>query len=449
MKKISLLCAIFLLLVISIPVNSKAQNTHTKLTLFPEKIKNVKHTAAFQSQHRGNMYPHQAILYLWDEMSSAWELFQAEKYIYYPDGTNMFTYTLEKDFSDTTTKETNLYDDNGFNTYYSREEKIGPGNWQMLWGSRSTITYYAPSKLEMKTEEDWDQIINDWRSSYKTIYTHNGSGLLTNYIEQEWDTSKSSWVNSSKYEFLYDGNNKNNEMNLYIWDKNTWLQDEKLMISWHIFNPYQIDEIDIDSAEGQMWDTVSQQFVKDMKVKLTRDANGGYIETFYVWDNSWTPNERSSEKYDASKNYTGSVQEVWNGTGWDTVYVNEYVLTYVSGNVTEKINRTWQQGDPAGLFTNRVKYVYSEFNSLKENLKIQLNAYPQPFKNDLIVEIPEILNQNTVLQITDLNGKTMISQKLPNSTQHTKIDVSALSAGLYILSLQTTKGKVSKLVIKQ
>lgn len=77
-----------------------------------------------------------------------------------------------------------------------------------------------------------------------------------------------------------------------------------------------------------------------------------------------------------------------------------------------------------------------------------INPDELEYKKDLIIEIPEILNQNTIVMLSDLNGKLMIRQILPNSTRQTQLDVSILAAGSYILTIQTSNSKISKLVIK-
>jgi hypothetical protein len=450
MKKVFYLFVILLISGIVAPVISNAQKSGNKSHIFFKNKTDVKHSPAFNNLHRGVINAHQAMVYDWSPTGSNWVLSSAEKYVYYPDGKLMFKYSLDPGLSDTLSKETSFYDINGNSTYESIEFKTGPGNWQMMWASRSNFSYFAPGKFSSTTTEDWDGTNSKWVNSYKTIYTHNGSGILTNQIDQQWDTVTSAWINTDKYEFAYDGNNKNNEIVMYRWNNNTWLKDSRIYVSWNYFNPYNIDEVaNIDSAEIQEYDSVNIKFVSVMKLKITHDANGGYVETDYDWNGAWTPTTRSSEKYDSYKNYTGNIQEEWNGSGWDVVYEDNFLLTYASGYVTEKIERYWQQGDPAGVYTNSAKYVYSIFNSLKEASVLQIKAYPQPFENYLIIEIPENTNLNTLILLSDLNGKTVMSQILPGSTRYTNLDVSGLESGSYILNIQSANSKISKLVIKQ
>lgn len=62
-----------------------------------------------------------------------------------------------------------------------------------------------------------------------------------------------------------------------------------------------------------------------------------------------------------------------------------------------------------------------------------LSVYPNPASNTLYIQSEKPVDGS--LSITDMNGKTMVLQNM--NTQNTMIDVSALSAGIYILKIQT------------
>ena len=121
MKKISLLLALTLILGIVVPFISIGQRIPNKHYMFSKSNRVAKHTTAFQSQNRGKMNPHQAMVYAWNVSGSSWDINCAEKYVYYSDGHNMFTYSLSPDLSDTFTIETTLYDPYGNLTYRTTE----------------------------------------------------------------------------------------------------------------------------------------------------------------------------------------------------------------------------------------------------------------------------------------------------------------------------------------
>ena len=73
------------------------------------------------------------------------------------------------------------------------------------------------------------------------------------------------------------------------------------------------------------------------------------------------------------------------------------------------------------------------------NLKI----YPQPTNNSLVIDgLPE----SGTIRLTDLNGRTMLTQAI-NSNGNNTIDCSFLSAGMYLMQINTPTGSTVKKVL--
>jgi hypothetical protein len=79
-------------------------------------------------------------------------------------------------------------------------------------------------------------------------------------------------------------------------------------------------------------------------------------------------------------------------------------------------------------------------NAMAKNM---LNIYPNPVNDILQVQIPSSEYQS--LRITDLSGKTVLNKTIQNVGGYESIDVSALSRGMYIISVN---GKSSSLRTK-
>jgi hypothetical protein len=77
-----------------------------------------------------------------------------------------------------------------------------------------------------------------------------------------------------------------------------------------------------------------------------------------------------------------------------------------------------------------------------------LMVYPNPFTNHLYFEIPENLNSDYTLSITDFSGKQIHSQ-VCKANDLKKIDLSFLPKGIYIFSIEVDGKIVSKKVIKK
>ncbi len=71
------------------------------------------------------------------------------------------------------------------------------------------------------------------------------------------------------------------------------------------------------------------------------------------------------------------------------------------------------------------------------NSKMQVKVYPNPSSTELVVDM---LNDDTIINITltDMQGRVVITKL--NSPSNSRIDISALSSGNYILNIQDIKG---------
>lgn len=72
------------------------------------------------------------------------------------------------------------------------------------------------------------------------------------------------------------------------------------------------------------------------------------------------------------------------------------------------------------------------------------SCYPNPFKNEFIIELPENQVNGRLLQIFDLNGRECFRQEFPDDCGHIGIEPE-IPAGFYLLKL----GNVSQIIVKE
>jgi hypothetical protein len=116
---------------------------------------------------------------------------------------------------------------------------------------------------------------------------------------------------------------------------------------------------------------------------------------------------------------------------------------------------------PEGRYTLRYYVRSGEFNSnwfettntpvtaLQPQQKINdLQIYPNPAKNEVIIEMGEIQNGEKVVVFYNATGQMVISNKYFD-TKPVKIDISGLKKGLYFVELKTENGnsRTTKLII--
>jgi hypothetical protein len=73
------------------------------------------------------------------------------------------------------------------------------------------------------------------------------------------------------------------------------------------------------------------------------------------------------------------------------------------------------------------------------------SIYPNPFRNEVTVELDEITGPATIT-ICDLSGRKLFQKEISGISQ--TFDMSEFSNGIYIFQFQNTKGIITKRVIK-
>ena len=95
-----------------------------------------------------------------------------------------------------------------------------------------------------------------------------------------------------------------------------------------------------------------------------------------------------------------------------------------------------------GIFRN------SSFLGIDSNvLQTDISVYPNPFSDNLYIQLPENFKGNFTFRVTDLTGKTIYAQ-----SQNDKSFVwngSSLPKGVYVLSIENNGKTITKKVVKK
>jgi uncharacterized surface protein with fasciclin (FAS1) repeats len=86
------------------------------------------------------------------------------------------------------------------------------------------------------------------------------------------------------------------------------------------------------------------------------------------------------------------------------------------------------------------KVLLESFLGLNETSALSFNVYPNPAQNEI-----QVAGTAGVVSIADMSGKVLLTKELSNNT----VDVSALSAGSYIISVDNNGKSGKQLLIKQ
>lgn len=184
------------------------------------------------------------------------------------------------------------------------------------------------------------------------------------------------------------------------------------------------------------------------------------------WDNNGYANYGGNTYCDATQYHVYAVE--WNASAIKWFLDGN---KYWEGNISNNINGTEEfhlpffiilnlavggswPGDPDSttlfpdtMFVDYVR-VYQEVltNIYKTDTQCQINAFPLPAKNKIIIEVPNCGNRNTLF-IYNLNSELLLEQQLNN--KRTEVDISKLSRGFYFLKVGNENAvEVKKIIIE-
>jgi len=108
---------------------------------------------------------------------------------------------------------------------------------------------------------------------------------------------------------------------------------------------------------------------------------------------------------------------------------NPQVSFSAAGLYTVKLTANNSGGNGVETKTN---YISINNNATIENLNLNKPlAYPNPAKNNLTIEIPDLLNQNVKLLVFDMDGKNIENMQFQNEGNDIQLNTSKLANGRY------------------
>jgi len=135
-------------------------------------------------------------------------------------------------------------------------------------------------------------------------------------------------------------------------------------------------------------------------------------------------------------NATGTIQ--WQRACGGTDQDEAHSVIETSGGAAVVCGFTYSiDGDVTGNHGNKDAWVLkvSGTTGISENEFSEINIYPNPAVNELIIET----QINSLINIRDITGKIIFSEQI--SSNSNKIDVTGINPGLYTIEIITEKGK--------
>lgn len=208
---------------------------------------------------------------------------------------------------------------------------------------------------------------------------------------------------------------------------------------------------------GEIWDYSKSMVFNDIKSICFIDENTGFATVYGVADN----NDRIIKTIDGGETWSEvfshehklfSISCNNTGTGFSTGGAGGTIIYTGDGGETWKIypalcgrwlnaiaftnnNRGYFTGSDGVIITTHEQEFLTSVHDIITHIP-QLKTYPNPAKDFINIEIPENLNDASIM-IFDLTGQKVLEFKIQNKKEFT-IDVNELIPGLYIINIENS-----------
>jgi len=196
---------------------------------------------------------------------------------------------------------------------------------------------------------------------------------------------------------------------------------------------------------------LAQRDTYENPVKFFKDFQSGHQTELFAKQNEtgkWENNLKFFKSYDDSGNLTQALQQNWNNETekWENTGQSFYSYDEHE-NFTQYLYQIWDK--QTGEWKNGFKYDYYwsvfETSGIAGINETNIRIYPNPVTDNMIIESDAATNLISV-KIMTVTGRLAKTALL--NGRKSRIDVSGLSKGTYILHVETDKGTYSTKVVK-
>ncbi len=286
----------------------------------------------------------------------------------------------------------------------------------------------------------WNSDENKWYLYYTYEEKYNGEGVLVLGVAKEFDEEVDSLVNARKYiinivDGLEIGYTK------LLWNKETNSWDNYKQWSYYYNTLNQNDSTVVKKFND------SGNWVNDEKWISTYNAKGKYNSFYkYKWDSIWVNRQKKIYIYISDEYLTDYSNSYWSSDSlrWDID--SRDVYTYDDN--FNKLKKIHYRRDYEGIFdkSSAIGYSWSEFevSGIEENDYSKIDIFPNPVKDYFTLDCESVDEINDV-NIYSMQGKSVRSL---HNVRDKVIDIQDLGKGLYIIEVNTIKGKKYNKIIK-
>ena len=134
-------------------------------------------------------------------------------------------------------------------------------------------------------------------------------------------------------------------------------------------------------------------------------------------------------------------------SGQVSMGIHSYTFNPIPASFVDDVNKAHAivmivNSETGEILNAQIASIQSDASISEMNNDFELNLYPNPASEKLVVSFDVLVEQNTIISITDVLGNQVmhLNKTFPmNETQNLVLDTSTLSSGVYVLSMRSGK----------
>ncbi|MEM6634238.1 MAG: T9SS type A sorting domain-containing protein [Bacteroidota bacterium] len=315
------------------------------------------------------------------------------------------------------------------------------------FGTRITVASDSLSSFRTSLSESFSGNRINWRPNGRSHEQYNSDGRLVERISETWSDVTASWDTVQREIFTYVENGRISSVSSDDWEpiSQSWLPNRQWFYTYDTSGPV-IEQL------GQKWKQDSSAYVNEMFHMTRFDSLGtGSTTTIQSWNSlmlNWDNSFQVRETLDGQ----GLQREIqffdWNPGAEDWRPLSQQLITTnIVGNLLQAQFNTWDSEQEAWVPSERTNYFYTSLvggvTSRRGDLTAQIQLYPNPTSSKLTLDGPG-LSSFVSIELYDPTGKLIMNLTL---SQDFTLEIPNLPAGIYLLGIETGKGKVFKRVM--
>lgn len=311
---------------------------------------------------------------------------------------------------------------------------------------RQIHAYDSQGNKTIDLELIWTGGAWDTLTGTRFNFTYNTSNLITEVIEENWDSQSNLFEPVLRERYTYSLLNEPDSVWTDVFNLGSFVPSGRLLdITWNDFSA--------GEPAGYFRQTFNNGFWANIdRFNWTYGANGSYEQINLEWINSaWTIVGKYDVVYDAQERLTSFERFDFANNAYVFSTGSQYEIMYASDLQPTEIIRLTAASD--SIYTNIEKDEFTAIVGRPSPFQqyAGLSIFPNPFQDQLNIQIVDLPSENLHLKIYDQMGRLAFRSKWRTGSGNDthSLELPELSPGLYLYILQGETGVNSGSLIKK